>query len=107
MRSATTLKCIGGSPSGRSPRQTSCRHHRMLAQHRGDLPPAVDPAQLDLTTHHEAEEVGVRPFCPREFCYHSPQYQADLRAPRLSVNPFLLALLYRPEYLEVRPDCYF
>jgi hypothetical protein len=26
------------------------------AYHRGDLPPAVDPAQLDLPTGHETEE---------------------------------------------------
>jgi len=28
----------------------------MLAEHRGDLPPAVDPAQLDLPAGHEAKE---------------------------------------------------
>src|SRR5215470_18366851 len=28
----------------------------MLAEHDGDLPPAVDPAQLDLPAGHEAEE---------------------------------------------------
>src|SRR6266566_1366610 len=32
----------------------------MLAEHRSDFPPAVDPAQLDLPTHHEAEEQGQR-----------------------------------------------
>src|SRR5260370_35302733 len=36
-------------PSRRSRRQ-------VLAYHRGDLPPAVDPAQLDLPARHEAEE---------------------------------------------------
>ena len=28
----------------------------MLAEHRGDLPPAVDPAQRDLPAGHEAKE---------------------------------------------------
>src|SRR5882672_11390218 len=28
----------------------------MLAEHRGDFPPAVDPAQLDLPAGHETEE---------------------------------------------------
>jgi len=32
----------------------------MLAEHGSDFPPAVDPAQLDLPTHHEAEEQGQR-----------------------------------------------
>jgi len=28
----------------------------VLAEHGGDLPPPIDPAQLDLPTGHEAEE---------------------------------------------------
>src|SRR5258706_4737219 len=28
----------------------------MLAEHRGDLPPAVNPAQLDLSARHKTEE---------------------------------------------------
>ena len=32
----------------------------MLAQHCGDLAPAVDPAQLDLPTQYEAEEQDQR-----------------------------------------------
>jgi hypothetical protein len=32
------------------------RHRRMLAEHWGDLPPAIDPAQLDLFAGHEAQE---------------------------------------------------
>jgi len=37
-------------------RCTSCRNRGLLAQRGGDLPPAVDPAQLDLTTCDKAEE---------------------------------------------------
>src|SRR6266705_3816644 len=44
-------------------RDASCRD-RVLVEHRGDFPPAVDPAQLDLPTHHEAEEQGQRRVCP-------------------------------------------
>jgi hypothetical protein len=33
---------------------------RVLAEHAGDLPPAIDPAQLDLPTRHEAEEQNQR-----------------------------------------------
>jgi hypothetical protein len=40
-------------------RDASCRD-RVLVEHRGDFPLAVDPAQLDLPTHHEAEEQGQR-----------------------------------------------
>jgi hypothetical protein len=40
-------------------RDASCRD-RVLVKHRGDFLPAVDPAQLDLPTHHEAEEQGQR-----------------------------------------------
>jgi len=32
----------------------------VLAQHCGDLAPAVDPAQLDLPTQYEAEEQDQR-----------------------------------------------
>jgi hypothetical protein len=32
----------------------------MMAEHCGDLPPAVDSAQLDLPTRHEAEEQDQR-----------------------------------------------
>jgi hypothetical protein len=32
----------------------------MLPQHRGDLPPAIDPAQPDLPARHEAEEQDQR-----------------------------------------------
>jgi hypothetical protein len=32
----------------------------VAAQHCGDLPPAVDPAQLNLPTGHEAEEQDQR-----------------------------------------------
>jgi hypothetical protein len=28
----------------------------VLTEHRSDLPPAVDPAQVDLPTRHEPEE---------------------------------------------------
>src|SRR6266568_6347274 len=37
-------------------RARSCRHRRVLTEHRGDLPPAIDPAQPDLPARHEAEE---------------------------------------------------
>jgi len=33
----------------------------MLPQHRGDLPPAVDPAQPDLPARYEAEESWFHP----------------------------------------------
>jgi hypothetical protein len=33
----------------------SCRDW-VLVEHRGDFPPAVDPAQLDLSAYHEPEE---------------------------------------------------
>jgi hypothetical protein len=32
----------------------------MLAQHGGDLPPAIDPAQLDLPAGDQAEKQGQR-----------------------------------------------
>jgi hypothetical protein len=32
----------------------------MLAEHGADLPPAVDPAQLDLPARYEAEEQDNR-----------------------------------------------
>src|SRR5881409_389437 len=50
------------STAGHDPgemRDASCRD-RVLVEHRGDFPPAVNPAQLDLPTHHEAEEQGQR-----------------------------------------------
>src|SRR5439155_17716822 len=34
------------------PRGKSCRHRRVLAEHAGDLPPAIDPAQPDLPARH-------------------------------------------------------
>src|SRR2546425_7374658 len=34
----------------------SCGNHCVLAEHRGNLPPAVDPAQPDLLARHEAKE---------------------------------------------------
>ena len=34
----------------------SSRYRRVLARHRRDFPPAVDPAQLDLPACHETEE---------------------------------------------------
>jgi len=32
----------------------------VLTEHRGDLPPAVDPAQLDLPARYEADEEDLR-----------------------------------------------
>jgi len=32
----------------------------VLAEHGSDLPPAIDPAQLDLPTRHKAEEQNQR-----------------------------------------------
>src|SRR2546430_2655027 len=52
----------------------SCRHRRVLAEYRGDSPPTIDPAQLDLPTRYEAEEQddgGV--FAgQRALCLHAP-----------------------------------
>ena len=52
----------------------SCRYRRVLAEYRGDSPPTIDPAQLDLPTRHEAEEQddgGV--FAgQRALCLHAP-----------------------------------
>src|SRR5205085_11759517 len=47
-------------------RARSCRHRRVLAEHRGDLPPPVDPAQLDLPAYHEAEEQDQRGVLARQ-----------------------------------------
>ena len=38
----------------------SRRDRRALVEHSGDFPPAVDPAQLDLTARHKAEEQDQR-----------------------------------------------
>src|SRR5713226_337191 len=38
----------------------SCRDRRVQAEHGGNLPPAVDPAQLDLPARHETEEEDQR-----------------------------------------------
>src|SRR6266849_1625778 len=38
----------------------SCRDRPVQAEHGGNLPPAVDPAQLDLPARHEAEEEDQR-----------------------------------------------
>jgi hypothetical protein len=35
--------------------EASRRHRNSLAEHRGNLAPAVDPAQLDLPAYHRAE----------------------------------------------------
>src|SRR5437667_4977492 len=61
-------------------RNASCRD-RVLVEHPGDFPPAVDPAQLDLPTHHEAEEQGQR-------CVFAGQRALRLQAPaKLLVEP--------------------
>src|SRR2546425_9565752 len=67
----------------------SCRHRRVLAEYRGDSPPTIDPAQLDLPTRHEAEEqddsgvfAGQRALClhaPAEFLVEPLD---DVRAPQ-------------------------
>jgi hypothetical protein len=47
-------------------RDASCCYRRVLAKHGGDLPPAVDPAQLNLPTDHEAEEQDQRRVFARQ-----------------------------------------
>src|SRR2546426_4173871 len=47
MRLIDSLREYFGKSSSRS-----CRDRRVLAQDSGDLPPAVDPAQLDLPSRH-------------------------------------------------------
>ena len=44
----------------------SSRYRRVLAQHRRDFPPAVDPAQLDLPARHKAEEQDERGVFARQ-----------------------------------------
>ena len=46
----------------------SRRHYRVLTEHHGDrdLPPAVDPAQLDLAAGHEAEKQNDRRVLARQ-----------------------------------------
>src|SRR6267142_3009803 len=44
----------------------SSRYRRVLAQHRRDSPPAVDPAQLDLAARHKAEEQDERGVFARQ-----------------------------------------
>src|SRR3989449_3615499 len=45
----------------------------VLTGHRGDLPPAIDPAQLDLPAHHEAEEQNQSRVLGRQraLCLHA------------------------------------
>ena len=38
----------------------------MLPQHRGDLPPAIDPAQPDQPARHKAEEQDQRRVIARQ-----------------------------------------
>src|SRR5205823_14438824 len=45
---------------------SSCRYRRVLTEHRGDLPPAIDLSQLDLPTGHEAEEQDQRGLFARQ-----------------------------------------
>ena len=55
-------------------RDASCRHRRRLAQHGGDLPPAINPAQFDLAADDEAEEQDYGGVFARQgaLCLHAP-----------------------------------
>ena len=54
---------------GGAAREASCCYRRMLAKHGGDLLPAVDPAQLNFATGHEAEEQDQRRvFAQQTWC---------------------------------------
>src|SRR5207245_3764240 len=58
---------IPSEPQPASPRQSGhCHDYAATAlsrlKYRGDLPPAVDPAQLDLPAGHETEEQDDRGF---------------------------------------------
>src|SRR5713101_1814734 len=59
----------------------SSRFRRVLAQHRRDCPPAVDPAQLDLSADHQAKEQNQRRLFARQgtLCLHA--------APELLMEP--------------------
>src|SRR5882762_149824 len=50
----------------------SCRDRCVLAEHGGDLPPAVDPAQLDLPARHEAEQQSQRRVFARQRALRLP-----------------------------------
>src|SRR6266481_1709449 len=61
---------LTAAPPGRGPlraqRVSSCCYRRVLAEHRVDFLPAVDPAQLDLPARYEAEEQDQRRVFARQ-----------------------------------------
>src|SRR6266478_5004447 len=58
LRSSRERNCSSGPRQvrARRPWDGSCGHHTVLAQHRSDVPPAVNAAQPDLSARDGAEE---------------------------------------------------
>src|SRR5207248_7812117 len=54
------------SSSMKRDHRTSHAAQPVLAEHRGDFPPAVDPAQPDLPARHQAEEEDQRRLLARQ-----------------------------------------
>src|SRR5439155_21689934 len=65
-RSGLLLQKAGGRFALKGQRGWIMRHGPCWVRHRGDLPPAVDPAQLDLSPDYEVEKPDQGPILVRQ-----------------------------------------